>query len=642
MNTFIPGLHQIPENPPSDQSSNESAATKARASHSVFQNFPQTFQPQRNAPGDPLMSTSANSQFFGNPSQNEAQNPKVYQPPHRRSGPGQIERPVSNEQKVQDVYSTMREQFEHSMASMQYASPLALYPSGSIPPGYNASTLGAHPVPYQYTPQYPRGVPPQNSSAAYAQHQEFDPATMYHGQRNTGTPAQPQYLPQSDYVGGYPSITPQDTVDIANLDHRNRANNNGSPQDRQRAQSYSYGTASMQPTLERSDQRAMNQPSHGHKQSKSTSSGSGLIQPFNTPSNRIVPGMPDRSHSRMHSSSNSDGSHKPTPMSTHHRMGSGNQRGKYGSISQGDGHVNFSSTSAPIGMPAQAHGRNDSVTGASGIDGMNAHQLAKLIMSGATEDPYDNSLKRYDTPERMAPPTLGPARFNDSKMFSKPMPTPAGRSTPRSSTQGGSVGLGPVSDLPPPDWLSLAWQGLCVPTMEETWDSLPLGERYREVGPSSCSVLRIKDIPYTATRAEIVAFMGGKAQIARQPDGSPWHAVHIIMERETGKTMDCFIELTSEAEATYQCDQFRRRAEAGRPPRVGERVVQVILSSQDELLSELFPRAKHVHWNNGSPIIDTEPKFYYEGIQAAGFQGFLHPEEFFTMARHAETNDRVS
>jgi hypothetical protein len=154
--------------------------------------------------------------------------------------------------------------------------------------------------------------------------------------------------------------------------------------------------------------------------------------------------------------------------------------------------------------------------------------------------------------------------------------------------------------------------------------------------------LRIKDIPYTATRAEIVAFMGGKAQIARQPDGSPWHAVHIIMERETGKTMDCFIELTSEAEATYQCDQFRRRAEAGRPPRVGERVVQVILSSQDELLSELFPRAKHVHWNNGSPIIDTEPKFYYEGIQAAGFQGFLHPEEFFTMARHAETNDRVS
>ncbi|SMY24391.1 unnamed protein product [Zymoseptoria tritici ST99CH_1A5] len=803
MHTTISSSHQRPGRRTSDkQNESENTAAQARANHSnarsrpelsaIAQPFPQ-YSAQNlqhtHQPLDLLAPRSAGAMSFapsdtgadagGNDGMDQEQNSNIYRPPHRRSEPTPMERHDSSASRMAHGSGNMHNQYAQQMSATQHGPPFAN--PASIPPGYNHSTHGAYPVPYEYTPQFPRhgqaGGPPQvfdpntmqydhhmQGFRNYANQSYFFPQGNQSNFNNINTSSNPannfqgfggqHNYPQSAQAYGfsqsatgaspnnvgftqetnvqrgmYPqghmirqdigstqsstsahdagasssSTAPQThnhghntivygdraasvnaaphtqhsqsrntesdgassglgaglkdlanslpqtpsqalvrTDDGSNVGHRSRANTNGSPQKRLRAQSDRSSVTNIQPFNASSNRTVagMSNPVHAHKQSQSISSGSGQIQSFNTPNHRRVSGMIEPSHGRMHSNSNSDGPYNPMPrdMPNHHRMGSANHRGRYGSISQGAG---YNSMPGPIAMPTQVNLRNDSVTSATGTSGLGAHQLAKLIMSGATEDPYDSSMKRYDTPERQAPPTLGPARFNESTMFSQPMPMPANRSTPRSRNQSSGVGLGPVPDVTPPDWLPLAWQSLCVPTMEETWDSLPLGELYREVTHSMCSVLRIKDIPYTCTRQEIVAFMGGKAQIARQPDGSPWHAVHIIMERETGKTMDCFVELTSEAEAIYQCDQFRRRAEAGRPPRVGERVVQVVLSSQDELLSELFPRAKHVRWNDGCPIIDTEPKYYYPSIQASGFQGFLHPEEFFTMNRHAETNERA-
>lgn len=57
---------------------------------------------------------------------------------------------------------------------------------------------------------------------------------------------------------------------------------------------------------------------------------------------------------------------------------------------------------------------------------------------------------------------------------------------------------------------------------------------------------------------------------------------------------------------------------------------------------ELFPRAKHVRWSNGEPVVDRSERKYYEDRPAAGFQGFLHPEELVAMAKHANLSERVS
>ncbi|KAK4635208.1 hypothetical protein CLAFUW4_01396 [Fulvia fulva] len=267
-----------------------------------------------------------------------------------------------------------------------------------------------------------------------------------------------------------------------------------------------------------------------------------------------------------------------------------------------------------------------------------ATYLASQIMSGGTEDPFDRSLNRYDTPGKNIVPTLGPARFKDSKMFS--IAETGNPDTADTAVTHVSSPQKPQGPPPIPDWLALALRGLCKPTLEEAFDALPLFELCRGVQPSAAGVVRIKDIPYQTTRQEMTAFVGRNAQILRMPEGSPYHAVHIMMERETGKTMDCFVEFSTPTEAGWVVRQFQRRVDSGRPPKVGDRVVEVTFSTQDELMAELFPRAKHVRWNNGQPVVDRTERKYYADKPAAGFQGFLHNEEFVSLGKHAGLSER--
>ncbi|CAK3894378.1 hypothetical protein DOTSEDRAFT_49044 [Lecanosticta acicola] len=281
--------------------------------------------------------------------------------------------------------------------------------------------------------------------------------------------------------------------------------------------------------------------------------------------------------------------------------------------------------------------RNDSFALAVNAN-IEPRRLVNLIMSGATEDPYDRTLNRYDHSDRMPAPSLGPARFQDTKMFST-----ADTSSPDTSlahsTQPQTSWL--LTPKPVPDWLDLAIRGECKPNLDEAYEALPLLELGRQIAPSKAGVIRIKDIPYATTRQEMTAFVGRNAQILRQPQGSPYHAVHIMMERETGKTMDCFIEFASPNEAAYVARQFARRVEAGRPPKVGDREVEVVYSSQDELLSELFPRAKHTRFSGGQPVIDKAPRKYYADVDADGFKCFVHPEECIMLIKFANMSDRA-
>lgn len=109
------------------------------------------------------------------------------------------------------------------------------------------------------------------------------------------------------------------------------------------------------------------------------------------------------------------------------------------------------------------------------------------------------------------------------------------------------------------------------------------------------------------------------------------------MERSTAKTMDCYVEFQTVQDARNTVVRINNIFETGRAPRLGNRVVDVELSSQDELLKELFPRAKCLIWRGGIPIALENNDFY-----STGFAGFFTKEEIYGAIRHAEMPHRVS
>lgn len=109
------------------------------------------------------------------------------------------------------------------------------------------------------------------------------------------------------------------------------------------------------------------------------------------------------------------------------------------------------------------------------------------------------------------------------------------------------------------------------------------------------------------------------------------------MERSTAKTMDCYAEFETVMDAQEAVTRINKVAETGRPPRLGNRVVYVELSSQDELLKDLFPRAKCVSWQGGMSIALPNRDPY-----STGFSGFFTSEEILGAIRHAEIPHRVS
>ncbi|KAI5293992.1 hypothetical protein KEM52_004898 [Ascosphaera acerosa] len=138
-------------------------------------------------------------------------------------------------------------------------------------------------------------------------------------------------------------------------------------------------------------------------------------------------------------------------------------------------------------------------------------------------------------------------------------------------------------------------------------------------------------VPFTIAKAELSQFIG-RATRPLVTECGP--AVHIIIERSTGKTMDCFIEFASTADAHATLAWINGTFENGQPTRLGNRYVQAEMSSQSELMRAMFPRAKCVRWEGGVPVV--VPRSEGE-IWSTGFTGFLTEEELFSTIRHAES-----
>lgn len=133
-----------------------------------------------------------------------------------------------------------------------------------------------------------------------------------------------------------------------------------------------------------------------------------------------------------------------------------------------------------------------------------------------------------------------------------------------------------------------------------------------------------------------MSFLGPNAKIITPDVSTP---IHIIMERATGKTMDCYVEFVSKDDAQASVNRLVYRGHnhlrLGVPPY--DRVVSIEMSSQEALMKQLFPRAKNVQWRGGKPTIVESNEPYN-----TGFKSFLTAEELVMMVRHAEQPHRVS
>ncbi|KAL4883856.1 hypothetical protein BJY04DRAFT_215750 [Aspergillus karnatakaensis] len=161
---------------------------------------------------------------------------------------------------------------------------------------------------------------------------------------------------------------------------------------------------------------------------------------------------------------------------------------------------------------------------------------------------------------------------------------------------------------------------------------MPIGSLVLLKGPPEWGVVKISNIPYSITKQEIFQFLGRQAKLITADNGCP---IHIIMERSTAKTMDCYAEFQTPDDARNTVSRINRIYETGRAPRLGNRHVEVELSHQNELLKDLFPRAKCIAWIKGMPfeIDNTDP-------YCSGFSGFFTSEEIILAIRHAEIPHR--
>ncbi|CAG8413976.1 unnamed protein product [Penicillium salamii] len=159
-----------------------------------------------------------------------------------------------------------------------------------------------------------------------------------------------------------------------------------------------------------------------------------------------------------------------------------------------------------------------------------------------------------------------------------------------------------------------------------------IGETTSTQLPVLGGVVKVTNIPYTITRQEVNSFLGR----GNNPIGSDHGPhIHIIMERSTGKTMDCFVEYRSVEDARRTCASLNRNYDLGSAPRMGARHVDVEMSSAAELMKALFPLAKCINWIKGKPIVSSSRPSW-----STGFDGFLTDEELFCLKRHAEQPHR--
>ncbi|RDA90263.1 hypothetical protein CP533_4616 [Ophiocordyceps camponoti-saundersi (nom. inval.)] len=163
-------------------------------------------------------------------------------------------------------------------------------------------------------------------------------------------------------------------------------------------------------------------------------------------------------------------------------------------------------------------------------------------------------------------------------------------------------------------------------------DNFPFIEAPRTAQSMNFGVVKLKNIPFATNRAEVIALIGRNSKILKDTD----EPVHIIMERVTSKTMDAYVEFINLDEAMKVVDKHHQNLTAGRPSRLGDRPIEVELSSQGNLLRDLFPLARGLIWDGATP----QPKPFNPHFAWENFRGFISEEEMVMLIKHVEVPHR--
>lgn len=131
----------------------------------------------------------------------------------------------------------------------------------------------------------------------------------------------------------------------------------------------------------------------------------------------------------------------------------------------------------------------------------------------------------------------------------------------------------------------------------------------------------------------MIAFLGRNSKVLNDTD----EGVHIIMDKVTSKTMDAYVEFVSLEDAMRAVERHRTNVVAGRFSRLGDRPIEVEVTSQASLMKDLFPIARGVFWNGVTPeILPFKPNQPWDN-----FKGFISEEEMIMLVKHVEVPHRV-
>lgn len=101
--------------------------------------------------------------------------------------------------------------------------------------------------------------------------------------------------------------------------------------------------------------------------------------------------------------------------------------------------------------------------------------------------------------------------------------------------------------------------------------------------------------------------------------------------------MDAYVEFLTLDDAMKAVERHHEVLASGKTHRLGNRPVQIELSSQAVLMADLFPNARGIRWDGARPEIQqcalNEPWNM--------FKGFVTEEEMIMLVKHVEMPQRV-
>ncbi|KAI0130596.1 hypothetical protein BJ170DRAFT_578288 [Xylariales sp. AK1849] len=145
-------------------------------------------------------------------------------------------------------------------------------------------------------------------------------------------------------------------------------------------------------------------------------------------------------------------------------------------------------------------------------------------------------------------------------------------------------------------------------------------------------VIHLMNIPFNTSRPEIIALFGRNSKILNDND----EPVHIIMERVTSKTHDAYVEFETFDDAMNAFSRLYGNSSRCRVPRLGDRPVELEVSSQCQLMRDLFPIARGIVWHGSMPEIT--PHNVEEPWD--NFKTFVTAEEMTMLVKHVEVPQR--